>query len=114
MSQRRAYQRFPVDLPVLFSWKAEGKRETGRGMVRDINVQGLYVVAAGGPPEGAIVRCVVLLPALEENAPASVFTAANIVGRVLRREWGGSRAGFAVRNRAFVLTRETFNYGYSA
>ena len=78
--------------------------------MRDMSVEGIYVVASGCPPENSTVRCRVLLPPLDENAAPTAFMVANTVGKVLRRERGGLQAGFAVRNRALVLrTRDVVN-----
>ena len=105
--QRRAYQRFMTGLPVMFSWRTNGTPEVSWGIMRDISVQGMYVVAPSSPPEQTTVRCEVLLPALEEDAGPTVFTIANTVGKVLRRETGEDQIGFAVHNQTLELrTRE--------
>jgi PilZ domain len=103
LPQRRAYRRFKTGAPVTFSWKANGQVETSRGTVQNISVEGMYVVAPMCPPEKSTVRCLVLFPALAQDAAPAECTVANTVGTVLRRETDESQFGFAVRTRALIL-----------
>lgn len=109
LEQRRAYRRFMTGAPVSFSWKVNGHLETSRGTVHNISVQGMYVVASMCPPKQSRVRCMVLFPALAQDAAPAEFTVASTIGTVLRTEEDEKQSGFAVKNRALRLEAE---YGF--
>jgi hypothetical protein len=104
MLLRRKYQRFPTNAPVVCQWKADNLVRVEEGIARDISTGGMYIVGAHAPPAKLVVRCKVLLPALESDPPPFACTVADMVGRVLRDETKtGPPNGFAIQCRALVL-----------
>jgi hypothetical protein len=104
MLRRRKYERFPTNAPVLFRWKANNLIRFEKGMTRDISKGGMYIIGAHAPPAKFVIRCQVLLPALEADPRPFACTVANVVGRVLRDETTtGPPNGFAIQCYGWVL-----------
>jgi hypothetical protein len=90
---------------VVFSWKtAAGERATARGTTRNISVNGIFVAAGDCPPVAAVVRCHVLLPALEGSTELVAPLVLDVIGRVVRTEREDADTGFAIRMRRSTLT----------
>ena len=108
VAERRTALRYPLRLPVVFSWQDEDGRIQGcDGYSRDLGSRGIYIYAEQVPPLGVSVEMNVFLPRPEHSCRPSEIHA---VGRVVRSErQGGSMRGgngFAAMNHTTLL-RET-------
>jgi hypothetical protein len=107
VAERRTALRYPLRLPVVFSWQDESGRVQGcDGHSRDLGSRGIYVHADVVPPLGVAVEMNVFLPRPEHSARPSEIHA---IGRVVRSERNGSSpkgCGFAAMNHTTLL-RET-------
>jgi hypothetical protein len=108
VAERRTALRYPLRLPVVFSWQDEAGRVQGcDGYSRDLGSRGIYVYAEFVPPLGVSVEMNVFLPRPEHSARPSEIHA---IGRVVRSERPGSPTpqgnGFAAMNHTTLL-RET-------
>jgi hypothetical protein len=107
VAERRTALRYPLRLPVVFSWQTEdGKIQGCDGYSRDLGSRGIYVYSELVPPLGVSVEMNVFLPRPEHSSRPSEIHA---VGRVVRSEKHGSPAngnGFAAMNHTTLL-RET-------
>jgi hypothetical protein len=107
VAERRTALRYPLRLPVVFSWQDEAGRVQGcDGHSRDLGSRGIYVHAEVVPPLGVAVEMNVFLPRPEHSARPSEIHA---IGRVVRSESNGSSTkgcGFAAMNHTTLL-RET-------
>ena len=87
----RKSNRYALRVPVLFEWAPQnGEPQSGRGVTRDINTFGVYIMTDALPPVGALVQMDILLPKLE--APGFGMSLAG-EGIVLRVEPCGSESG---------------------
>jgi hypothetical protein len=85
----RKAKRYRLSAPAHFWWApSEGKPQSSKGVTRDINASGVYVLADELPPSGALVQLEILLPKLQD--PGFGMTLAG-EGVVLRAEPPGSR-----------------------
>jgi hypothetical protein len=107
VAERRTALRYPLRLPVVFSWQDESGRVQGcDGYSRDLGSRGIYVQAEVVPPLGVSVEMNVFLPRPEHSARPSEIHA---IGRVVRSEQHGTptlACGFAAMNHTTLL-RET-------
>jgi hypothetical protein len=106
VAERRTALRYPLRLPVVFSWQDESGRVQGcDGHSRDLGSRGIYVHAEVVPPLGVAVEMNVFLPRPEHSARPSEIHA---IGRVVRSENVSSAkgCGFAAMNHTTLL-RET-------
>jgi hypothetical protein len=107
VAERRTALRYPLRLPVVFSWQDESGRMQGcDGYSRDLGSRGIYVQSEITPPLGVSVEMNVFLPRPEHSARPSEIHA---IGRVVRSERHGSSpkgCGFAAMNHTTLL-RET-------
>ena len=108
VAERRTALRYPLRLPVVFSWQdADGRIQGCDGYSRDLGSRGIYVYAEQVPPLGASVEMNVFLPRPEHSCRPSEIHA---VGRVVRSEHHGAPTcagnGFASMNHTTLL-RET-------
>ena len=107
VAERRTALRYPLRLPVVFSWQDESGRMQGcDGYSRDLGSRGIYVHSEVVPPLGVSVEMNVFLPRPEHSSRPSEIRA---VGRVVRSERQGLPAqgcGFAAMNHTTLL-RET-------
>lgn len=105
VAERRTALRYPLRLPVVFSWQDEGGHIQGcDGYSRDLGSRGIYVYAEQVPPLGVSVEMNVFLPRPEHSSRPSEIHA---VGRVVRSERQGTSTrggnGFAAMNHTTVL-----------
>jgi hypothetical protein len=107
VAERRTALRYPLRLPVVFSWQDDNGRLQGcDGYSRDLGSRGIYVQAEVAPPLGVSVEMNVFLPRPEHSSRPSEIHA---IGRVVRSERQGSTpkgCGFAAMNHTTML-RET-------
>jgi hypothetical protein len=107
IAERRTALRYPLRLPVVFSWTDEmGHVQGCDGYSRDLGSRGIYVYAELVPPLGVSVEMNVFLPRPEHSARPSEIHA---IGRVVRSERHGAPThgnGFAAMNHTTLL-RET-------
>ena len=105
VAERRTALRYPLRLPVVFSWQDEGGQIQGcDGYSRDLGSRGIYVYAEQVPPLGVSVEMNVFLPRPEHSSRPSEIHA---VGRVVRSERQGTSTrggnGFAAMNHTTLL-----------
>jgi PilZ domain len=106
VAERRTALRYPLRLPVVFSWQDERGRVQGSdGYCRDLGSRGIYVHSGLVPPLGVSVEMNVFLPRPEHSSRPSEIHA---IGRVVRSEQAASEqgCGFATMNHTTLL-RET-------
>jgi hypothetical protein len=107
VAERRTALRYPLRLPVVFSWQDDAGRVQGcDGYCRDLGSRGIYVQTEEVPPLGVSVEMNVFLPRPEHSARPSEIHA---IGRVVRSEnrtATSERCGFAAMNHTTRL-RET-------
>jgi hypothetical protein len=106
-AERRTALRYPLRLPVVFSWQDDAGRVHGcDGYCRDLGSRGIYVTAHLVPPLGASVEMNVFLPRPGHSTRPSEILA---IGRVVRSESKDPASdvpGFAAMNHTTRL-RET-------
>jgi hypothetical protein len=106
VAERRTALRYPLRLPVVFSWQDErGRIQGSDGYCRDLGSRGIYVHSELVPPLGVAVEMNVFLPRPEHSVRPSEIHA---MGRVVRSEHQASTqgCGFAAMNHTTLL-RET-------
>jgi hypothetical protein len=107
IAERRTALRYPLRLPVVFSWQDEAGRVHGcDGYCRDLGSRGIYVTAQLVPPLGASVEMNVFLPRPGHATRPSEIHA---IGRVIRSDQqtpASEVPGFAAMNHTTRL-RET-------
>jgi hypothetical protein len=95
----RKSNRYALRAPVLFEWAPQnGEPQSGRGVTRDINTFGVYIVTDALPPVGALVQMDILLPKLEAPGFGMSLAGEGIVLRVEPSDSesaGTSEPGFA-------------------
>ncbi len=92
---RRA-KRYRLSVPALFTWAPqEGKPRNGKGVTRDVNASGVYVLTDVLPPVGALVQLDILIPKLEDPGFGMSLAGEGVVLRVEPQGAGTSEAGFA-------------------
>jgi hypothetical protein len=108
--ERRTALRYPLRLPVVFSWQDEtGRNQGSEGYCRDLGSRGIYIHSDQVPPLGVAIEMDVFLPRLRQSARASEIHA---IGRVVRADVTGAAnaGGFAAMNHTTNL-RETLAQG---
>jgi hypothetical protein len=107
VAERRTALRYPLRLPVVFSWQDDAGRVHGcDGYCRDLGSRGIYVTAQLVPPLGASVEMNVFLPRPGHSTRPSEIHA---IGRVIRSDEktpASDAPGFAAMNHTTRL-RET-------
>jgi hypothetical protein len=107
VAERRTALRYPLRLPVVFSWQDDSGRVHGcDGYCRDLGSRGIYVTAQLVPPLGVSVEMNVFLPRPGHSTRPSEIHA---IGRVVRSERQAPASeipGFAAMNHTTRL-RET-------
>ena len=102
--QPRRYQRYGLEVPVIFSWK-DGRRPLQQdiGLTRDLSVRGAFIFAATLPPSGATLRFKAILPPNNATSPVRLHGR----GQVIRVERGHDQtpAGFAVAAEQRIVLR---------
>jgi hypothetical protein len=107
VAERRTALRYPLRLPVVFSWQDDAGHVQGcDGYCRDLGSRGIYVQAEFVPPLGVSVEMNVFLPRPEHSARPSEIHAIGRVVRSERRATGSDICGFAAMNHTTRL-RET-------
>jgi hypothetical protein len=102
--QPRQHVRYPVEVPVIFSWKDQkGVRHQQRGSTRDISPGGMYLFSSTSPPVGAEIGLDALLPPLSVHAPHWRMLAHGRVVRVERPQSGGKPGGFAAVSERVIV-----------
>jgi len=102
--ERRSTIRYSLQLPVRFKWKDEhGKSCQGLGRMRDISTQGSFVFADTCPQQGTEVEMKIELPLVPNAFRALQAHVEGQVDRLTLVQENSQSAGFAVRNRKFVL-----------
>ena len=94
-AERRKYNRYRLELPVIFSWKdARGILQKGVGLTRVMSIRGAFIFATRPPPLNASLDLEVYLPPTSAAQPPRLHGQ----GQVFRVEsaHGRRRAGFAV------------------
>jgi hypothetical protein len=95
----RKAKRYRLRAQTLFSWAHQnGEPQDGKGVTRDINASGVYVLSDELPPVGALVQLDILLPKLEDPGFGMSLAGEGIVLRVEphgSEGAGTSKAGFA-------------------
>jgi hypothetical protein len=85
----RKSKRYRLSAPVLFMWAPQdGNLQDGKGVTRDINASGVYIVTDALPTVGSLIQLEVLLPKVEFLG-AGISMAGE--GVVLRVESSGSQ-----------------------
>ena len=84
-----------------FSWEcAQNSRLLGRGVTRDINLAGAFILALAAPPAGTAVQLEIFLPPLLRGAQSvRIRTDATVI----RVEHFEAVEGFAVVGQGFSL-----------
>jgi hypothetical protein len=97
--EMRKAKRYRLSAPAHFLWAPQGgKPQSGRGITRDINASGVYVLADELPPMGALVQLDILVPKLEDHGFGMSLSGEGVVLRIEphgSRGAGTSKAGFA-------------------
>jgi len=92
----RKAKRYRLRAPAHFLWAPQdGKPQSGKGVTRDINASGVYVLANELPPVGALVQLDILLPKLGDPGVGMSLAGEGVVLRVEPQGTGTSRGGFA-------------------
>ncbi len=100
--QPREYTRYPLEIPVIFSWKSPKEtREQGVGLTHDLSLNGAFIFATTPPPLSANISLKAYLPERGAARPQRIYGQ----GRVVRVEpaHGRHRPGFAVAADTLVL-----------
>jgi len=109
IAERRTALRYPLRLPVVFSWQDDTGRIQGcDGYSRDLGSRGIYVYSELVPPLGVSVEMNVFLPRPEHSVRPSEIRAIGRVVRCERQGPPGQTSGFAAMNHTTLL-RETRN-----
>jgi hypothetical protein len=109
--ERRKHVRYPVRLPVFFSWKKRGSAVVPcDGITRDIGLRGACVLSAICPPIATVIDMEILLPRSLRAANLLIVDKVRIlrVERASRKKLGTGLSavatGFAVRTSSRWLT----------
>ena len=107
--QPRKYRRYPIEVPVIFSWKdAQGIREKHVGLTREASIKGAFVLAMTPPPLGANINFKAFRLPVGQTLATQMFGKGQVVrvkpargslpgsfavaaGRVEFRKWAGDR-----------------------
>jgi hypothetical protein len=101
----RKQKRYNVCAPVLFMWALhDGEPQGGRGITRDINTFGVYVITDASPPIGARVQMTIALPKLTDNGTGMQLTCEGVVLRCESDDV--ARRGFAASAQFYPETTE--------
>src|SRR5215472_807108 len=95
--------RFPLEVPITFSWAEREIEKRGEGKTRDVSQTGAFVFAATCPPLESRIGFKLLLPGLPGCQPPTEIEAE---GKVLRVEPASERErrdGFAILTRRVLL-----------
>jgi hypothetical protein len=104
IAQLRKYNRYRLEVPVIFSWKdAQGIRQKGVGLTHVISVRGAFIFTTRPPQLNAKINLKIYLPERSAARPQRIYGH----GQVVRVEpaHGRHRAGFAVAAEPFIVRR---------
>jgi hypothetical protein len=109
VSERRGENRYPLSLPVVFSWQDEnGKVLGGTGRSRDIGLRGVYVQSQVIPAEGTSVEIDIYLPRMTNWLRLLEYHAKGRVVRIEKDLSSQQASGFATMNhKAFLREART-------
>lgn len=102
--QPRKYNRYRLEVPVIFSWKdAQGIRQEQFGLTRDLSVRGAFVLATNPPPLDTNIKLKGFRPPRGQVLPVRMFGQ----GQVVRVESAllGIPAGFALAGGRIVFRK---------
>jgi hypothetical protein len=100
--ERRTHFRFPMKVPVIFTWeKSGGVPLRGEGVTRDVSLNGAYVLSSTCPLPNATVHIEIRLTQFS-SAPGILITAKMRAQRVDRATLGKRKGGFAVVGKGFM------------
>jgi predicted heme/steroid binding protein len=99
----RKTKRYRLSAPAIFLWSSHngnhnGKPQGGKGVTRDINTFGVYVLTDTLPPVGALVQMEIVLPKLTDPGSGMHLYGEGVVLRGEPRgsqDVGSSQGGFA-------------------
>lgn len=94
--------RYALSADVLLSWEEHGAYTKGKGVTRDMSLNGLFVYSKVLPPETVPIRLEVVFPPLQGDAPVRIKVRGRVV-RVERKPADPSRNGFAVSSESTSL-----------
>jgi hypothetical protein len=78
----RRQKRYKLRAPALFMWAFHDEEpQSGRGIIRDINTLGVYVMTDASPPVGARVQMEIALPKLTATGTGMQLTCEGVVLR---------------------------------
>jgi hypothetical protein len=101
-AQRRKYNRYRLEVPVIVSWKdAQANRQEQVGLTRDLSARGAFVFAATSPPLDAHVILYGLLTPGGQVLPAQMLGEGNVVR--VEPAPGNALAGFALAGGRIVF-----------
>lgn len=99
LKQRREFKRYTMELPLLFTWSAEGRlRGRAQGVSRNLSAGGVFFLTRAQPPLGASIHLQVFLPPLVQGALPLCIEAEGRVVRVEPAARGEGKNGIAVAN----------------
>jgi len=102
----RKANRYRLSVPVLFMWAPQnGSPQSGRGITRDINPSGVFVLTKSPPAVGSLVQMEVLLPKLTDSSPGMHLNGEGVVLRVEPCE-RGAESGFSAAIHFYPETSE--------
>lgn len=98
-AERRKATRYRMGAPVTFRWTGrDKKRNSGVGTVRDMSMEGVFVLSSICPRIGATVEMEIARP--DQRSPRSFIKARMKVLRIDRQDESG--VGFAAQGKVFV------------
>ena len=102
----RKAKRYQLKAPALFVWAPqEGKPQSGKGVTRDINTSGVYILTEKLPPVGARLQMEISLPKLVDSGSGMHLQGEGVV---LRCEGGDpTKSGFAASAQFYPESTET-------
>ena len=93
--QPRKYKRYPIEVPVIFSWKdAQGIREKHVGLIREASIKGAFVLAMTPPPLGANIKFKAFRLPVGQTLATQMFGKGQVVR--LKPAHGSLLGGFVV------------------
>jgi hypothetical protein len=99
----RKAERFPLDVPVVFWWDANGVHEQGEGRCYDLSELGAFVFASACPQEGTQVGLRIPITQFPDVAQALRMEMEGRVVRIEEVRKGEGRDGFAILSEEIVL-----------
>ena len=101
----RKQKRYKLSAPVLFmSALHDGEPQSGRGITRDINTFGVYVITDALPPVGARVQMEIALPKLTDTGSGMQLTCEGVVLRCESDD--ATKRGFAASAQFYPETAD--------